>query len=189
MRVKLLLALAIASVLLIFSAGTATASDSTCAVPVTSVDGTAVADALQAQAFEATSGAYGYPVLDGLNAETCGCGTDLAAVDLLADSQISSIDACPVDTLSDCGGYCGECPDCTCTDALTTIPGPVVNLACPSVFTESVPVNLVSPVISPSFPTINLAPTATLALPQVNTNLNCFDITCDCGCPPVVDDC
>jgi hypothetical protein len=32
--------------------------------------------------------------------------------------------------------------------------------------------------ISPVFPAINLAPQATVVVPQVNTQLNCFDITC-----------
>ncbi len=43
---------------------------------------------------------------------------------------------------------------------------------------KSAPVNLVSPIIRPVFPAINLAPQATVVLPQVNTKLNCFDIAC-----------
>lgn len=220
MRVKVLLALAIASVLLIFTAGTAMAcsnpnccssctcgdkcvctGDSPCCdactcgtardsvvsattVPVTQVDGTAVAQALQKEAFAASSAdAFGFPVLDGITADALGAQTDLEAVGL-----INSIDACPLNTL-DCDGDCGVCPECTCEERLTTFQGPIVNLGCPVVNTVPQRVDLVSPVIKPEFPTINIAPQATIALPQVNAKLNCFDIDCgDCGCPVVDND-
>ncbi|WP_424359031.1 hypothetical protein [Methanocella sp. MCL-LM] len=182
MRVKVLIALAIASVLLILSTGTAMASSDSTSVPVTAVDGTAVAEALQQQAFAAASAdAFGFPVLDGINAEALATDADLQATGL-----ISGIDACPLNTLSTCDGDCGVCPECTCEERLTTFEGPIVNLGCPVVNTVPERVDLVSPVIKPEFPTINLAPQATIALPQVNAKLNCFDINCgDCGCPVV----
>jgi hypothetical protein len=39
-------------------------------------------------------------------------------------------------------------------------------------------VNLVSPTIRPVFPAINVAPQALVNVPQVNAQLNCFDIAC-----------
>lgn len=213
MRVKIILVLAIASILLIFSAGTAMAcSNSICGsgctcgdkcactgatrccdscsaavstvsakAPITQVDGTAIAEALQQQAFAASSAdAFGFPVLDGINADALGAQADLQAAGL-----INAFDAGSLNTIAVCDdGTCGVCPECTCEERLTTFEGPIVNLGCPVVNTVPQRVDLVSPVIRPEFPTINLAPQATIALPQVNAKLNCFDINCgDCGCP------
>ena len=175
MRVKVLIVLAIASVLLLCSAGVAMAS----IVPVTQVDGTKVAEVLQQQAFDtAAADSFGFPVLDNLNAETITSDADLQAAD-----QINSIDACPLNTLS-CDGSCGNCPECNVQDTLTTFAGPEVNLACPVVNTVAEPVCLESPKINPAFPTINLAPQATIAIPAPDVKLNCFNIDCQgCGCP------
>ena len=175
MRVKVLIVLAIASVLLLCSSGVAMAG----IVPVTQVDGTKVAQVLQQQAMDAgAADSFGFPVLDNINGETIAADADQQSAD-----QINSIDACPLNTLN-CNGDCGECPDCTVQDTLTTFAGPEVNLACPVVNTVAAPVELESPVINPAFPTINLAPQATIEIPAPDVKLNCFNIDCQgCGCP------
>ncbi|OPY30067.1 MAG: hypothetical protein A4E28_00565 [Methanocella sp. PtaU1.Bin125] len=158
MRVKVLLALAIASVLLFCSAGMAAASsyDSCLGIP-TAAQLTAAANN--------EIDCFGFP--------------DLSGVDDLAFDEIGSVDCIDDVALDDpiCG-VCGECGGCDCIETTTVIPGPKVNLGCPLITTFPVPVNLVSPTIAPVFPTIDIAPQVCLGLPQVTTKLNCFDIAC-----------
>ena len=173
MRVKLVIALAIASVLILCSAGAAMASiipDGITGVPTSS-------DLQNAAMTQTTGDDFSVPNTDAINGDT------------VADDQ-DVLDSC----LDSCGlqnpicGCNGGCPAATCTETDTEIPGPNVNLACPVVNTVSVPVCLETPQISPTFPSICLAPEATVALPQVNANLNCYDINCGsccanpCGC-------
>jgi hypothetical protein len=153
MRVKLLLALAIASVLLF------------CSICIVAVSASSVAPT----AFDLTNAA---------DQEMCGCGfPDLSTIGTV-DSVVPADNIEATILTSPICGVCGEIPDCTCNEVTTVIPGPQVNLGCPLVTTFPVPVNLVSPTISPAFPTINVAPQVCLGLPQVNTCLNCFDIAC-----------
>ena len=155
MRVKLLLALAIASVLLIFSTGMALAQDCGCGIPASLAGPTA--DQLTRNAVDDIS-AFGFP--------------DLSCVGVPQDT----IDATglPVPAC----GVCGDCPECTCTETTTVIPGPEVNLGCPTLTLCPVQVDLVSPTITGNFAPINVAPQAILNVPQVNAQLNCFDIAC-----------
>ncbi len=168
MRVKVLIVLAIASVLLLCSAGVATAS-----ILPASITGIPTTSDLEAAAFQQADqdvGAYGFPDVDNVGATTL--LTDEVAQDSL-DSTCLETPIC---------GVCGQCPPCSCEDTLTTFAGPEVNLACPVVNVEAEPVCLESPEICPEFDSINVAPQATLVLPQVNAKLNCFDISCfDCG--------
>jgi hypothetical protein len=154
MRVKFLIALAIASVLLFCSMGIAAA---------TTITGVPTAEQLTAAANNDIN-CFGFPDLSGVEAVN-------ADVGLVGDVDTVALDS-PI-----CG-VCGSIPDCTCAETTTVIPGPEVNLGCPLVTTFPVPVNLVSPTIRPAFPTINIAPQVCLGLPQVNTQLNCFDIAC-----------
>jgi hypothetical protein len=159
MRVKLLLALAIASVILFCSTGAALAQ--VCAP--CGITGVPTAEQLTAAANNEIA-AFGFP--------------DLSSIDGGVDSAVP-VDCVDGATLtSPICGVCGECPPCSCQESLTVFEGPKVNLGCPLVTTFPVPVNLVSPMISPAFPTINVAPQVCLGLPQVNTQLNCFDIAC-----------
>jgi hypothetical protein len=176
MRVKLLLALAIASVLLFCSAGVTLAS--VCDSVPTSCSGIPTAEQLTAAANNEIA-AFGFPDLSSV-------GTTDAVV------PADCIDATTLD--APLCGVCGECPPCECTETTTVIPGPEVNLGCPLITTFAVPVNLVSPTIKPVFPSINVAPQVCLGLPQVNTQLNCFDIDCQpCTsineCPTCVTPC
>jgi len=157
MRVKVLLALAIASVLLFCSAGMAAASgvDSSLGIPT--------AEQLTAAANNEID-CFGFPDLSGV---------DTVAADI---GLVGEVDAVGLD--SPICGVCGECPPCKCVETTTVIPGPKVNLGCPLVIIDTVPVNLVSPIIKPVFPAINLAPQAVVTLPEVTTTLNCFDIAC-----------
>ncbi len=161
MRVKFIIALAIASVLLLGSAGIAFAADTTCPCGITGVP---TAEQLTAQANSEISN-FGFPDLGAIEAvDTANFGAVEGLDDVGLDSPIC--------------GVCGEIPPCSCQETLTTFNGPQVNLGCPLVIVTPVPVNLVSPKVALAFPTINLAPQFPLALPQVNTQLNCFDINC-----------
>jgi hypothetical protein len=163
MRVKVLIALAIASVLLLCSTGAAFAAVSPC-----SISGIPTAADLT-NAANSQINAFGFP--------------DLTAASNSIASQAALDQNC-----GNCGaklespicGVCGDIPDCNVKETTTIFGGPDVNLACPIVNTYAVPVNLQSPMINPTFPTICLAPEVCLGLPQVNLGLNCFDITC---CP------
>jgi len=165
MRVKVLLALAIVSVLLIGSTGVVMAS-----ILPTSITGIPSLAAMQNSANNQT------------NSGMCDCGSvdDVGSVSSVPD--VGNVDDC----IGSCGlqspicGVNGSCPDCNVTDNTTVFGGPDVNLTCPVVNAESVPVNLETPVLGLAFPSINLAPTADVVLPQVNLGLNCFDISC---CP------
>ncbi|HEY3272774.1 MAG TPA: hypothetical protein VGJ92_03370 [Methanocella sp.] len=109
--------------------------------------------------------AFGFPDLSGVEATN-------AAIGVPADT----LEATTLD--SPICGVCGQCPPCSCTETTTIIPGPQVNLGCPLLTVCPVPVNLVSPTIRPVFPAINVAPQALVNVPQVNAQLNCFDIAC-----------
>jgi hypothetical protein len=169
--------LAIASVVLLCSAGLALGDDCGCNLVDTAVtpivgvapltiSGVPTAADLTACANKEIN-AFGFPDIDAGVAEI----TANAALD-------QGCDPCGLET--PICGFCGECPDCSCTGSTMIFGGPDINLACPVLKTEPVPVLLKSPVISPTFPTINLAPTATVKVPQVTTDLTCFDISC---CP------
>jgi hypothetical protein len=155
MRVKLLLALAIASVLLFCAMGVAAA---------TTISGVPTAAQLTALADQ----------------QSCACGfPDLSSIGVTDDVGIIPADNIEATVLeSPICGVCGECQPCNCVETTTIIPGPQVNLGCPLLTVCPVPVNLVSPVIRPVFPAINVAPQALVNVPQVNAQLNCFDIAC-----------
>ncbi len=155
MRVKFLIALAIASVLLFCSMGIAAA---------TTITGVPTAEQLTASANNEIN-CFGFPDLNAVEA------IDTADIGLVGDVDTVALED-PI-----CG-VCGQIPPCNCVEKTTIIPGPQVNLGCPLVNVQSVPVNLVSPIIKPVFPSINIAPQATVFLPQVNAKLNCFDIAC-----------
>jgi hypothetical protein len=154
MRVKLLLALAIASVLLFCSMGVAAAAIS--GVP-TAAQLTAAADR-----------------------EMLSCGfPDLSSVGTVEEATYGPQDTIDATSLSSpiCG-VCGEIPPCSCEEDLTVLEGPEVNLGCPTITTVAVPVDLESPELEAEFPTIDVAPQFCLGLPQINLKLNCFDIAC-----------
>ncbi|HUL61719.1 MAG TPA: hypothetical protein VLT35_01550 [Methanocella sp.] len=168
--------MAIVSVLLLGSAGVALATDSTsCSTcgttgttPIssitgipTTISGVPTADQLTAAA-NSEINAFGFP--------------DLSGLDNTLTVPLDTVDAATLD--SPLCGVCGTIPDSTCNSQLTTFNGPEVNLGCPLVNVVSTPVNLVSPSLALSFPAINIAPQATVAIPQVNTCLNDFDINC-----------
>jgi len=154
MRVKLLLALAIASVLLFCSMGVAAAAIS--GVP-TAAQLTAAADREMLSS--------GFP--------------DLSSVGTIEDAAYVPQDTIDATSLSSpiCG-VCGEIEPCSCEEDLTVFEGPQVNLGCPTVSVFPVPVDLESPEIDLAFPSIDVAPQVCLGLPQVNLKLNCFDIAC-----------
>ncbi|HMK45944.1 MAG TPA: hypothetical protein VK436_04915 [Methanocella sp.] len=165
MRVKVLLALAIASILLISSMGVAMAN-----ILPSCISGVPTLAALQNSADNQ------------VNSGMCDCGSadDVGSVSAVPD--VGNADDC----IGSCGlqspicGVNGSCPDCNVTDNTTVFGGPDVNLTCPVVNAESAPVNLETPALALAFPSVNLAPTADVTLPQVNLGLNCFDISC---CP------
>lgn len=185
MRVKVLLALAIASVLLLCSTGAAlgqscvpcgltdTAVTPIAGVAPLTISGVPTAADLTACADNEIA-AYGFPDIN--------AGVNEIAANAALDQ--GCVDSCGLET--PICGFCGQCPDCLCTGSTTIFGGPDINLACPVLNTEPVPVLLKSPVISPTFPKINLAPTATVKVPQVTADLTCFDISC-CPLPKPVD--
>jgi hypothetical protein len=154
MRVKFLIALAIASVLLFCSMGIAAA---------TTISGVPTAEQLTAAANNDIN-CFGFPDLGTVEAINADVGLVGEVDEVALDSPIC--------------GVCGEIPPRDCVEKTTVIPGPKVNLGCPLVIVDTVPVNLVSPIIKPVFPAINLAPQAKVTLPEVTTTLNCFDIAC-----------
>ena len=168
MRVKLLLALAIASVLLFCAMGVAAAS--TISGMPTAADLTAAADQ--------QSYACGFP--------------DLSSIGVMDDASLVPADNIDATVLSSplCG-VCGAIPDSTCNEAINEICGPQVNLGCPLVSTVAVPINLNVPAVAATFAPINVQPQAIVALPQVNLNGVCNDILCpavtNINSCPVVD--
>ena len=195
MRVKVILAMTIATVLLLCSVGLAFAANPGCgsgcdcgsacqcgtdcncnvanpnavcncagnnAIPTT-ITGVPTADQLTQSANDEIN-CFGFP--------------DLSAVEAVDNVGVPLDTVEAVDLTSPLCGVCGTIPACTCAETTTVIPGPAVNLGCPLVTVFPVPVNLVSPAITPVFPAINVAPQVCLGLPQVNTQLNCFDIAC-----------
>jgi hypothetical protein len=155
MRVKLLLALAIASVLLFCSIGVAAAA---------TISGVPTAEQLTSAADQQCN-ACGFPDLGAI-------GTSDPIVVVPQDT----IDATSL--TSPLCGVCGEIPDCNVEEETEVIPGPQVNLGCPLITTVPIPVDLESPEIEAEFPCIDVAPQVVLGLPQVNLGLNCFDIAC-----------
>jgi hypothetical protein len=149
MRVKLLLALAIASVLLFCSICFVAAGAS---YP-TAMDLTNAAD-------QEMYG-YGFPDLNSLDAATIPQDT--------IDATTLSSPIC---------GVCGEIPPCSCESETDYIYGPEVNLGCPAITVFPVDVCLESPEIEADFGYIDIAPQVCLGLPQVNTYLTCYDILC-----------
>ena len=163
MRVKLLLALAIASIVLLCGASVALAADcNTCGSVPATVSGVPTAAQLTAAADQQCN-ACGFPDL----------------------STISTVDtAVPADCIdattltSPLCGVCGTIPESTCNEAINEICGPQVNLGCPLITTFAVPVNLNVPAVQAAFTPINVAPQVCLGLPQVNLNGVCNDILC-----------
>jgi hypothetical protein len=153
MRVKLLLALAIASVLLFCSM----------VVAVSALSGVPTAAQLTNAADQ----------------QMCACGfPDLSSLDTTTAAVVpqDTIDATTL--TSPICGVCGEIPACTCDSDTEVICGPEVNLGCPTISVFPVPVCLESPEIEAEFPCIDVAPQVCLGLPQVNADLTCFDIAC-----------
>ncbi|MCD1294232.1 hypothetical protein CUJ83_04380 [Methanocella sp. CWC-04] len=188
MRVKILLVLAIAS-LVLMSAGNAFAADTY--VDAVADDGLVyalsdnnrVGNSLKAPTLS------GFPILGledciGIDSVDSMDGIGLNAGDIAAMEGIGIDSVTDFDCGTICAGCdCEECPDCDCEFKVKDIQGPIFNLGCPTVLTETEPVNLVSPDINPVFPIVNIAPKATVTLPEVTAKLTCFDISCDCGCP------
>jgi hypothetical protein len=194
MRVKLLLALAIASLLLFCSTGVALAmspgcgagcdcgSDCQCTDNCACANGdpNAVCDCAHNSAIPSSCG--GIPTAAQL---TAAANNEIGAFGFPDLGSVGTVDSVvPADCVeaatltSPLCGVCGQIPPCSCADTETVLCGPQVNLGCPLITTYAVPVNLVSPTIRPVFPSINVAPQYCLGLPQVNTQLNCFDIAC-----------
>ncbi len=153
MRVKFLLALAIASVLLFCSM--AAAASALSGVPT---------------AAQLTNAA---------DQQMCACGfPDLSSVDTATAAMVpqDTIDATTLQ--SPICGVCGSIPDCTCNTETNNILGPQVNLGCPLISTFAVPVDLNVPAVQASFAPIDIAPQVCLGLPQVNLNGVCNNIIC-----------
>jgi len=186
MRVKVLLALAIASVLLFCPMGVA-AADTITGVPTAS-DLTNMADQ--------QIGAYGFPDLDSIGTMDEAGLVPQDNVGMMDEAGLVPQDNVDAMTLSSplCGVCGGILPDCSCSDTMNVIPGPRVNLGCPIVTTYPVPVYLETPKICPKFEPIDIAPQYCLGLPQVNLKTYCNDIACSPvtninSCPVIVDDC
>ena len=171
MRVKLLLALAIASVLLFCAMGVAAAS---------TVSGMPTAAQLTAAADQ----------------QSCACGfPDLSSIGVADDASLVPADNIAATELtSPICGVCGSIPESTCNEVVNEINGPCVNLGCPLINTFAVPVNLNVPAVQAAFTPINVAPQVCLGLPQVNLNGVCNDILCPAvtninSCPVCTKDC
>ena len=168
MRVKVILALAIASVMLLWSAGVVLADDSVTSVAVpTSITGAPTAEQLTNAADQQCT-ACGFP--------------DLSSIGDAVDSA-TGIPADTIDALTLSSPICGDCgiiPDSTCSECTNEIAGPQVNLGCPLINTYAVPVTLQVPAVQAEFAPIDVAPQVCLGLPQVNLEGVCNDIQCPC---------
>jgi hypothetical protein len=168
MRVKLLLALAIASVLLLCSVYVATAA----------VSGVPTAAQLTNSANQQCN-ACGFPDLGAIDAGD-------AAMGIPADTLDATVLGSPI-----CG-VCGEIPASTCNEVTNDIVGPEVNLGCPMVATVPVPVELNVPAVEAEFSPIDIRPQAIIGLPQINlcgvcNNIVCLPVTNFNECPDVDD--
>ena len=152
MRVKLLLALAIASVLLICSISLVAA--------VAGADTPTAAD-LTDSALQQCN-ACGFPDLTSI------VPTDATTIPSDSLEALTPVDGCD----------CGVIPSCACNEFINEIAGPEVNLGCPVVNTFAIPVELDVPAVEAEFSPIDVAPQVCLGLPQVTLNGVCNDILC-----------
>ncbi len=159
MRVKLLLALAIASVLLIGAIGVAAATTTPTAADLT-------------YAADKDISSFGFPDLGVSDTVVSGVPT---TDDVMVDALTPTIKKESPDVT-------GLIPDSRVKETATNIPGPIVGLNSPTVNVFSVPVCISTPEIFPEFAPILLAPEVDLGLPKVNLELNAFDIN-----PAIID--